>query len=131
MDVANYNIMQVNNKKYDLFLTMWTGTKYDKKKSTGVFETTLSIRDFFKTDPALPYSKTKVDINDTRIYVVPDEWMTLHEHQGMSTKIWTKHIQAAQCSLVQNIYFGLQKIGSLCPKNRRKVGNYRPKMAFL
>ena len=39
--------------------------------------------------------------------------------------------QAAQCSLVQNIYFGLQKIGSLCPKNRRKIGNYRPKMAFL
>ena len=42
-----------------------------------------------------------------------------------------KHIQAAQCSLVQNIYFGLQKIGNLCPKNRRKIGNYRPKMAFL
>ena len=40
-------------------------------------------------------------------------------------------VQAAQCSLVQNIYFGLQKIGSLCPKNRRKIGNYRPKMAFL
>ena len=40
-------------------------------------------------------------------------------------------IQAAQCSLVQNIYFGLQKIGSLCQKNRRKIGNYRPKMAFL
>ena len=39
--------------------------------------------------------------------------------------------QAAQCCLVQNIYFGLQKIGSLCPKNRRKIGNYRPKMAFL
>ena len=38
--------------------------------------------------------------------------------------------QAAQCSLVQNIYFGLQKIGNLCPKNRRKIGNYRPKMAF-
>ena len=34
--------------------------------------------------------------------------------------------QAAQCSLVQNIYFGLQKIGILCPKNRRKIGNYRP-----
>ena len=30
-----------------------------------------------------------------------------------------------------NIYFGLQKIGSLCPKNRRKIGNYRLKMAFL
>ena len=40
-------------------------------------------------------------------------------------------IQAVQCSLVQNIYFGLQKIGILCPKNRRKIGNYRPKMAFL
>ena len=40
-------------------------------------------------------------------------------------------MQAAQCSLVQNIYFGLQKIGSLCPKNRRKIGNYWPKMAFL
>ena len=26
------------------------------------------------------------------------------------------HKQAAQCSLVQNIYFGLQKIGNLCPK---------------
>ena len=40
-------------------------------------------------------------------------------------------IQAAQCSLVQNIYFGLQKIGSLCPKNSIKIGNYWPKMAFL
>ena len=39
--------------------------------------------------------------------------------------------QAAQCSLVQNIYFGLQKIGSLCPKHKREIGNYRPKMAFL
>ena len=28
--------------------------------------------------------------------------------------------QAAQCSLVQNIYFGLQKIGSVCPKIREK-----------
>ena len=40
-------------------------------------------------------------------------------------------LQAAQCSLVQNIYFRLKKIGSLCPKNRRKIGNYWPKMAFL
>ena len=27
--------------------------------------------------------------------------------------------------------FWASKIGSLCPKNRRKIGNYRPKMAFL
>ena len=48
-------------------------------------------------------------------------------HKGRLTGV----TQAAQCSLVQNIYFGLQKKGSLCPKNRRKIGNYRPKMAFL
>ena len=41
------------------------------------------------------------------------------------------HVQAAQCSLVQYIYFGLQKIGSLCPKNRRKNRKLSAKNGFF
>ena len=29
------------------------------------------------------------------------------------------------------IYLGLQKIGNLCQKYRRKIGNYQPKNGFL
>ena len=58
------------------------------------------------------------------------DWPSGFREEDVSI-LWS---QAAQCILVQNIYFGLKKIGNLCQKYRRKfrkIGNFRPKTDFF
>lgn len=98
LEAVNYYVRRdPKTKRYDLFVTYWTGHKHVIKKhnaSLAPSEKKPSVRDFYPTgtEPPLPYFDSKFELSEyaSRIFEVPREWMPINVHSSLNSILWSK-----------------------------------------